>query len=190
MGNKKTTEKMVFIAILVALSFVLGYVDNILSSFASTQGVRLGLANIVILTGIYYLRFREALLLVILKSLFTGLLFGHLQMFTISLSGTLLSFLVMYLLINKGKEVTSFVGISVAGGIAHNIGQVIALIFYNGFVVIFNLIWLIPFGFLTGIFVGYIVSILRKYLDKGQVFKTITTKTNNVGGDMSDENWQ
>lgn len=177
MGHRKTTEKLVFIALLVALSVVLGIFDNFLSSFASAQGVRLGLANIVILTGIYYLSFREALLLVILKSVLSGLLFGQFMYFTISISGTLLSFFVMYFLLHLGKKAVSLIGISVAGGISHNIGQIIALIFYNGLIVVFNLLWLIPFGIGTGVFVGYIVTLLKKYLDKGQVFQTITNKS-------------
>ena len=176
MGQRKTIEKIVFIALLVALSVVLGIIDNFLSSFTSTQGVRLGLANVVVLTGIYYLKFRESLLLVVLKSLLTGLVLGNVMTFTIGFLGTLFSFFIMYVLIKMGKNSVSLIGVSVSGGISHNIGQIFALMFYHGFVVIFNLIWLIPFGIGTGIFVGYLVSVLKKYLDKGEVFKTITVK--------------
>ncbi len=176
MGNRKTTEKLVFIALLVALSVVLGIIDRFLSSFAPAQGVRIGLANIVILTGLYYLRFTESLLLIVLKSLLVGLLIGGLVTFTIGFPGTLLSFLVMYTLLATVKNKVSLVGISVAGGIAHNIGQIIVLTIYYGIGAIFNLFWLIPIGIGTGMFVGYVVSVLRKYLDKGQVFKTITQK--------------
>ena len=178
MGNKKTIEKLVFIALLVGLSVVLGIIDNFLSAFSSTQGVRLGIANVVILTGIYYLSFRDALLLVILKSLLTGLILGNPMTFTIGFSGTLLSFFIMYILIHLGKNEVSLIGISVTGGISHNIGQIFALTFYHGLVVIFNLIWLIPIGIGTGVFVGYLVTIIKRYLDKGQVFKTITNKDN------------
>lgn len=184
MGQRKTIEKLVFIALLVALSVVLGIFEHFLSSFTSTQGVRLGLANVVILTGIYYLKFREALLLVILKSLLTGFILGNVMTFTIGFSGTLFSFFIMYTLIKVGKEKVSLIGVSVSGGISHNIGQIFALMFYHGFVIIFNLIWLIPFGIGTGFFVGYLVSILRKYLDKGEVFKTITQKNN------ENNNWE
>ncbi|QVK17946.1 Gx transporter family protein [Mycoplasmatota bacterium] len=179
MGNKKDVEKLIFIALLVALSVVLGIVDTFLSSFVSAQGVRIGLANIVILTGLYYLNFRESLLLIILKSLLTGLLLGNPMIFSIGFSGTLLSFLIMYGLLHCAKKMVSLTGVSIAGGIGHNIGQVIALFFYWGITVVFSLFWLIPIGIGTGIFVGSVVSVLRGYLNKGQVFKSITQTEDN-----------
>ncbi len=176
MGSRKKTEKLVFIALLVALSVVLGIIDNLLSSFAPAQGVRIGLANIVILTGLYYLKFKESLLLIILKSILTGIIIGQVVAFSIGFLGTILSFITMYLLLRYTKKFVSLSGISVAGSIAHNIGQVIMLIIYYGITVAFNLFWLIPVGVIAGFFVGYVVSVLRVYLDKGQVFKSITTK--------------
>jgi len=180
MGNRKYLEKLIFIALLVALSVVLGILDNILSAFTSAQGVRIGLANIVILTGLYYLNFRESLILIVLKSLLTGLLLGNPMIFTIGFTGTLLSFLIMYALLHIARDKVSLIGISIAGGMFHNIGQILALTFYYGFSVIFNLFWLLPIGIGTGVFVGYVVSILRVYLDKGQVFKTLTQKDKDI----------
>ncbi len=176
MGNRQKTEKLVFIALLVALSVVLGIIDNFISSFASAQGVRIGLANIVILTSLYYLSFRESLLLIMLKSVLTSFILGNFQMFTIGLSGSLLSFFIMYFLLKRTNNSVSNAGVSVAGSIGHNVGQILALIFYFGYAIVFSLFWLIPIGIATGLFVGYVVSLLRIYLDKGQVFKSITHK--------------
>lgn len=176
MGIRKKTEKLVFIALLVALSVVLGIIDNLLSSFAPAQGVRIGLANIVILTGLYYLKFRESLLLIILKSVLSGFIMGQIMAFSIGFLGSLFSFITMYILLKYTKKFVSLSGISVAGSVAHNIGQVIVLILYYGITVAFHLFWLIPVGVITGFFVGYVVSVLRVYLAKGQVFKTITNK--------------
>lgn len=179
MGNKKYVEKLIFIALLVALSVVLGIADTFLSSFASAQGVRIGLANIVILTGLYYLSFRESLLLIILKSVLTGYLLGNSMIFSIGFSGTLFSFLIMYVLLHSAKKMVSLIGVSIAGGIAHNIGQILALTFYYGVAVVFSLFWLIPIGIGTGIFVGSVVSVLKGHLDKGQVFQSITQIADN-----------
>lgn len=175
MGNRKYIEKLIFIALLVALSVVLGTIDRMLSAPTATQGVRLGLANIVILTGIYYLNFKESLLLIILKSLLTGLLLGNPMTFYVGFSGTILSFFIMYTLLIIGKNRISLLGISVSGGIAHNVGQVGILAVSNlySWTIIFSLFWLIPLGIGTGIFVGFVVSKLKIYLNKGQVFKTI-----------------
>jgi len=100
MGNRRYTEKLVFIALLVALSVVLGIFDKYFSTLTPSQGARIGLANIVILTGLYYLNFKETLLLIILKSVISGLLLGTPLTFIIGFSGTLLSFMVMFLLIS------------------------------------------------------------------------------------------
>ncbi len=178
MGNRRKTEKLVFIALLVALSVVLSLIDRFLSSFFPSQGVRIGLANIVILTGLYYLNFKESCLLIILKTIISGFIMGNFMAFLIGLSGSVLSFIVMYLLLRFTKKVVSITGVSVAGSIAHNIGQVLVLIMYYGYAIIFNLIWLIPTGVVTGLFIGSVVSLVRVYLDKGQVFKTITIKKN------------
>lgn len=184
MGNRKYIEKLIFIALLVSLSVVLGIIDTFLSSFLATQGVRIGLANIVILTGLYYLSFKESIMLITLKSVLTGLLLGNPMMFFIGYSGTLLSFLIMFILLKTVKEKVSLVGVSVSGSIAHNIGQVMALALTNLYsaTIVFSLIWIIPMGIGTGIFVGYTVALLKGYLNKGQVFKTITMS--NVSQDL------
>jgi len=178
-GNRQYIEKLMFISLLISLSVVLGIVDTFLSSFMASQGVRIGLANIVILTGIHYLSFKESLALIILKSFLVGLILGNPMTFFVGFSGTMLSFLVMYLLLKIGKNIVSLVGVSVSGGIFHNIGQIFALVmsgFYS-WTIVFSLIWLIPMGIGTGIFIGYTVSVLKNYLDKGQVFKTVTSNS-------------
>src|SRR5690554_910529 len=130
MGKHNTLEKLIFISILVSLSVVLSFIDRQLSVFLTTPGARIGLANIVVLTGLYYLNLKESLLLVTLKAVVSGLLLGNFTAFLIGLSGSLLSYVVMLLLIKLGKEKFSIVGISVSGSIAHNIGQIIVLLFF------------------------------------------------------------
>lgn len=190
MGNHRKTEKLVFIALLVALSVVLGIFDRYLSMiFTSTLGVKIGLANIIILTGLYYLNFRETLILILLKTLLTGLIFANPMTFLISFSGTILSYITMFLLLRLGKEKISTIGVSLSGSIMHNIGQVIAVIFLYPWTIIFSLFWLLPLGIVTGFFIGNMVIVLKKYLDKGQIFKTITQKDNNNKLiDLIDEN--
>lgn len=182
MGNRKYIEKLIFISLLVSLSVVLGIVDTFLSSFMATQGVRIGLANIVILTGLYYLNFKESIVLIVFKSLLTGFILGNPITFFVGFSGTLFSFLIMYTLLVVGRNKISLVGVSISGGVAHNIGQIFALVFSGlyAWTISFSLMWLIPMGIGTGIFIGYTVNILKVYLNKGQVFKTITTSNTHI----------
>lgn len=176
MGNRNRIEKMVFIALLVAFSVVLSFIDRQLSFALEHYGARIGLANIVVLTGIYYLNRKDALLLVFLKALISGLLLANFNAFLIGLSGSFLSYLIMSLLLYLGKERFSFIGISVAGSIFHNLGQILVLLFLYSWGIISSLIWLLPIGIATGVFVGTLFLSLKHYLDKGYVFKTITVK--------------
>ncbi|MDF2700990.1 MAG: heptaprenyl diphosphate synthase [Haloplasmataceae bacterium] len=175
MGKRNQTERFVLIALLVALCVVLGMVDRTLS--AALYPIRLGLANIIVLTALYYLNFYDSLLLVTLKNIITGLILGNPQIFIIGSVGTYLSYLVMYVLVRFGKKNVSTIGVSIAGAITHTIGQIIALTFTNFWLdtVAFSLLWLIPISIGTGVLVGIVTSSLKRYLDKGLVFKTIFT---------------
>ena len=175
MTNKSYVEKLVFLSILVSMSVVLGIIDTQLLA-ALTPGYRIGLANIVILTGIYYLKFHEGLILVITKSLIIGLLYGGVMTFTIGGTGTILSFLVMAFLLKVIKENVSLIGVSLAGAVTHSLGQIFVLILYYGIGMVFYLFFLMFATIATGLLVGAIVINLIKYLDQGQVFKTITAK--------------
>jgi len=176
MGNRYQTEKLVLIALMVALCVVLSFVDKTISSaLLPINSIRLGLANIIVLTALYYLNLIDSLLLISLKTTLTGFILGGFTMFLIGAFGTFLSFIVMYTLIRLFNKKLSIMGISIAGAISHTIGQVLGLTlteFYNE-TIVFTLIWLIPLSVGTGFCVGLIVTSLRKYLDKGQVFKSV-----------------
>lgn len=176
MKNRNHIERMMFIAVLVALTVVLSYIDRQISFGLQEYGARIGLANIVILVGIYYLRVKESLLLVTLKAILSGLLLGNYMAFFIGLSGSLFSYITMLLLLKLGKERFSFIGISLAGSIMHNFGQIFVLTFFYNVAIVTSLIWLIPLGIGTGVLVGTIFTTLKQYLDKGNVFPTITRK--------------
>jgi heptaprenyl diphosphate synthase len=176
MGKQRHTEKLVFISMLVALSIVLSFIDRQLSVLLMVQGARIGLANIVILTGIYYLDKREAVLLIILKSFISGLLLGTMTAFLIGLAGSVLSFIVMFTMLHYGEKLFSLIGISISGSIAHNIGQMIVLVLFYNWSIVFSLFWLIPIGIGTGFFIGSVFTFLKSYLDKGQVFKNVVNK--------------
>ena len=86
-------------------------------------GIKLGLANLVILLAIYRLGFKYALAINCIRIFVTGLLFTGAFGILYSLAGGLLSLLVMYLLYRTG--IFSMVGVSMAGGVAHNLGQLL-----------------------------------------------------------------
>ena len=102
---------------------ILSYVEAMVPMPVPIPGIKLGLANLVILLAIYRLGFKYALAINCIRIFVTGLLFTGVFGILYSLAGGLLSLLVMYLLYRTG--IFSMVGVSMAGGVAHNLGQLL-----------------------------------------------------------------
>ena len=117
------TKKLALSAILAALAMILSYVEAMVPMPVPIPGIKLGLANLVILLAIYRLGFKYALTINCIRIFVTGLLFTGAFGILYSLAGGLLSLLVMYLLYRTG--IFSMVGVSMAGGVAHNLGQLL-----------------------------------------------------------------
>ena len=168
--NLSKVQKMVFISILVAFALVLSYFETFLP-ILPYPGVKLGLANIVTLTSLYILGFGDALILVLLRVTLNSFFAGSLITFWYSLSGGLLSFIVMYLLIYVGKDRISTIGISILGAISHNIGQLIVVVItienINIIVAYFPILAIA--GIIAGILIGVTVNYLLPYINK--IFK-------------------
>lgn len=154
-------RRMIFISILLSQALVLSYIERFIPVNFSVPGAKLGLANIVTLTSLYFLTFKEALTLVFLRTILTSFFGGSVSYFLYSIAGGLLSFLVMYLLIKTFKEKISTVGVSVLGAVFHNIGQIIIA----GYMIKnLNIIWYLPFLMFSGVATGLVVGFTSKYL--------------------------
>lgn len=156
------TKRLCIISMLLAMAIVL----NILESFIpfGIPGVKLGLANIIILIMLYEFKPYEALAVNVLRILLVGLLRGNFlsPTFIMSLSGGLLSFLIMYLF--SRIKVFSPIGVSVLGAVSHATGQVIAAIILLGTQAV---IYYLPLIGLLSIGTGVISGIItRLYLKK------------------------
>ena len=108
-------------AMLVALAMIFSYVESLIPINLGVPGIKLGVANLVTVTGLYILAPMEVLLVVILRVLLVGFMFGNGMSILYSLAGGILSFLVMLLL--KQIKGFSMIGVSIAGGVSHNIGR-------------------------------------------------------------------
>ncbi len=149
------TKKLVFIALLVAQALVLHVIEGMLPINFGIPGAKLGLANIITLTALYFFSFREVLSIVVLKTIMTMLVGGSVSGFLYSLSGGLLSLLAMYMVYRFARLRVSIIGISVVGAVFHNLGQLLmaALIIQN-IKIVFYLPLLVVSAVGTGIFVG------------------------------------
>lgn len=154
-------KKTVMIAIFAAVAVVLSIAESMIPVNIQIPGAKLGLANIMILTCLYFLRARDALTLVVLKTILTAFIFGTFSSLLFSLSGSLFSFAIMALLMKLGRRQLSLVGISIAGGIAHNIGQLAAaaIVFST-----LNIFYYLPALLISGIATGILVGIAVRYL--------------------------
>lgn len=165
------TQKLVFISLLVAQAIVLSFIERMIPLNFSIPGAKLGLANIITLTSLYLFSFRETFSIVLLRTTMVALIAGSVSGFLYSISGGILSFLVMYLLIKVGNEKISTIGISVIGAVFHNLGQLLmaAFIIKNMRIVIYLPMLMIT-GVVTGIVVGMTVKFLLGFLRKTKYF--------------------
>ena len=129
------------------------------------------IANVVVLFALYKFRPGEVLALTILKSFFASVFTASFTAFAYSFCGSLISFVVMLAIIKMGKGFFGPVGVSVAGAVSHNIGQVLVASFFVGsFLVVAYLPVLMVSGAVTGLLTGLIVSILQKNTALSKMF--------------------
>lgn len=161
--HKGTTKKVAIYGMLIALAFIFSYLETLIpvpSNFI--PGMKLGLANIVILIALYMVGNTGAFILSIIRVLLTSITFGNMSMFWFSLAGALLSFIVMACL--KKIKGFSIVGVSIAGGVAHNAGQIIVAMIVLGEVIVYYLLILVITGTITGTAIGMVGAVIYSKL--------------------------
>lgn len=121
-----TTRQAAYCAMLTALAMIFGYVEALIPFGFGIPGVKLGLANIVIVLALYILPAYQAFAIQLMRIVLVSFLFGNLSMMIYSLAGGILSFLAMDLL--KRADGFSITGVSIAGGVSHNLGQLIVAV--------------------------------------------------------------
>lgn len=159
---KKSTAGMVaYYGVFVALAFVFSFVEVLVPISLGIPGIKLGLANIVVLTALYALGPRDAFFISCIRIVLVGFTFGNMASLLYSMAGGLLSWLVMCLL--KKIKGFSMIGISLAGGISHNIGQIaVAALMLKTVSVMYYLPVLLIAGIITGILIGILGGMLLK----------------------------
>lgn len=124
MGSRNSKARRVALyGMLTALAFILSYVESLVPVTLGIPGVKLGLANLVVVIALYTLDLKGAFVISAVRIVLSGLTFGGLFSMLYSLAGGLLSFAVMAIL--SRKKLFGTVGVSVCGGVAHNIGQLL-----------------------------------------------------------------
>lgn len=155
-GFMSRTQKNVYIALLAAQAAVISLIESLLPNLlAFAPGAKIGLANMVTLVAIFSLSFKDSFKVVGMRLLLTTLIGGTLSTFMYSFAGSLLSYFGMYLVYMLGPKRVSFVGISAAGGILFNVGQLaVASLVAQSFSVMLYLPILSFAGIIAGVIVG------------------------------------
>lgn len=158
-------KKTAYMGMLTALAFVFSYIEFLLPINLGVPGVKLGLANLVVIVALYLLDMRWACTLSLVRILLVGLTFGNPASMIYSLAGGILSLVIM-IIAKKGK-VFSVMGVSILGGVFHNIGQIgVAIVVMETTSLLYYLPVLVLSGTIAGVLIGILSTILIRHLKK------------------------
>ena len=159
---KNAAKKTAFLGLCTALALVLAYVEVLIPPIITAiPGIKIGLPNIVIIFLLYRQGIKEAALVSIVRVVAVALLFGNVMGFAYSIAGAVLSLLGMLLL--KKLDFLSVVGVSVAGGVLHNVGQIVmAMILLGTAELGYYLIVLAVTGTVSGVLIGICGALMIK----------------------------
>jgi heptaprenyl diphosphate synthase len=155
----KSTRKMVILSLLVSQALVLHVIERMIPVPIPVPGVKLGLANVISMFTIIIFGWKEAMLVVFLRTILGSFFGGGISSFLYSFTGGIISTIAMAVLYKYFKKVFSIVAISVVGAVFHNIGQIlIASMVVSNVNLFFYLPVLLIAAVITGIFIGLTVQ--------------------------------
>ena len=159
---RKTNKNVAFLGLCVSLALVLAYVEILMQPLVpSIPGIKMGLPNIIIVFLLYRRGPFTAIGVSLVRIILVSILFGNMMSLAYSLSGGILSILVMIIL--KKLNFMSEVGVSVAGGVVHNAGQILtAMLLLETAELGYYMAVLTVTGVIAGILVGFCGAVLVK----------------------------
>ena len=151
------SSKVAQYGLFAALAILMGYVEMLIPLPLLVPGMKLGLANVIIVIVLYHMDTESAFFISLVRVLMSGLLFQGFAGLLYSLAGALLSLAVMALLKKTGK--VSITGVSVMGGVFHNVGQIIvaAAVVEN-----IKMAYYLPFLLVTGVVTGFVIGAVAR----------------------------
>ena len=155
------TKKIAYLGLLIALAFVFSYIEFLIPINIGIPGAKLGLANLVIIVALYTMNEKDAFVLSMIRIVLVGFTFANLASMLYSLAGGILSFLAMVIVKKMNK--LSITGVSVIGGVFHNVGQIMMAMWV---VKTTSLIYYLPVLMISGIVAGVAIGILGGMVTK------------------------
>ncbi len=159
------TRNVATYGILIALAFILSYIESIIPIPVPVPGIKIGLANLVVITALFTMGPKQAFVLSMIRIVLVGFTFGNLSTMMFSFAGGMLSWLLM--VAAKRWKRFSMTGVSILGGIGHNIGQIlVAMWVINNSVLLYYLPFLIISGLVTGAVIGIVGALITANIKK------------------------
>lgn len=172
------TKRMALSAVLISIMMVLGYLESLLP-VSPVPGIKLGLANSVLIVSLYWLGTPVSFQIMLIKNVLLGLLLGNPMLIPYSVAGGMVSLTVMSVLYKRRG--VSPIGVGIAGGVTHNIGQVLlAMIILSTPSLVFYLGLLMPAGAAMGFITGTVSKTLLRHFRPD---RTVTRQTNPTSED-------
>lgn len=162
-AERNVAEWTAYPGMMLAFALILGYVETLIPMPVGIPGIKLGLANLAVLLTLYQSGIKKALLIDVLRIFLSGFLFGSLYGILYSLAGGLLSFLAM--VAAKQGKCFGISGVSMAGGVLHNVGQIVLAAFV---VETKGLYYYLPPLLIAGVITGFVNGTLA-----GQILSRI-----------------
>lgn len=159
--NQSKTQRIAMASLLAALALIFSYVEAVIPVPIAIPGIKLGIANLAVLIALYRFDFKHAMSINVIRIIVSGLLFNGIFGALYALSGGILSLSVMWIL--KKTDLFSMVGVSMAGGVAHNIGQILVA---SVIVSDLRMFMYLPVLMFSGIISGIIIGILAYYVQR------------------------
>jgi heptaprenyl diphosphate synthase len=158
---RTNTKRLTALAITISFAMILSYLESRIPAFVAIPGIKVGLANIAVIFTLYKFGIKEAAAVSAVRVLLVSMLFGSPVSLIYSITGAVLSLSVMVLL--KKLTPLSEITVSVAGGVTHNVGQILtAMLMLDTLELGYYLIVLTVSGIVSGIVVGICGSLMIK----------------------------
>ena len=154
-------NRVAYFGVFTALALIFSYVESLIPISLGIPGVKLGLANLIIVIALYKMPLGQVYLLGIVRVLLSGFIFGNYFSIIYSLAGGLLSLTVMAVLKKAGGF--SIAGISIAGGVFHNVGQLLVAM---AVVETFQVAYYVPVLLFAGLITGFLIGITAREMLK------------------------
>ncbi len=148
-------KRTAYTGLLVAVAFLLSYIESLLPLSLGIPGVKLGLANLAVFAALYITNTKNALFVSVARIVLVSLTFGNTFSLIYSIAGGILSFVLMVLC--KKSKAFSKIGVSIVGGVSHNVAQIaVAMCILETP----ELIWYLPALLISGTVAGAIIGLV------------------------------